>query len=581
MPQSVIYSDSAASSTQPHEECARQRRLSNDFVKRKRSSHLDRPSNFFLRTQLILLSALSASVEGTLFQFSAATSLSNLATWSASSQKSTVVPLDFDIPLFGNATIDRLWFSAFGTLSYNQLISKEVSPDEVDDNIVLAPYFLPSSSGSVKYERYSSSAASQLAEANNNVQNYIEGSFSATHGVLAQWTEVKSPEDSSLKNTFQAFIVTDESEAYAIFNYDQIQYTTGIDGDTAAVGAFVNSEDTNSCWRVINGTNLDLEQLTQTSNCRTPGRWVMRLDEILHCRDQFTTACGDEPQNGEWTHETGFFENSNRWDFFVRYSCKDDFEITPNNTIQDSFCVYDPDYYESKWSCVNPPRCQDFSVAKDYETTLIITHIDGIPINQIYKEEGEAGYEEFQEKVTQAIQELLVQIGLDESVVTEINISKDNVSINRDAGGDEVLTVEFDSLLPTQTKDTATETDIEEAFNEFLASNPEVNDVVFLPSADVKDKSRACLELCLGCKNPNGCQGPPPEIPPNKCCGTCSNPNHEGGKAYSTINMACCKDQFIYNPDTHSCCDSGSKSAGGYSLFMKVKGSTCGLDGPN
>jgi hypothetical protein len=45
--------------------------------------------------------------------------------------------------------------------------------------------------------------------------------------------------------------------------------------------------------------------------------------------------------------------------------------------------------------------------------------------------------------------------------------------------------------------------------------------------------------------------------------------------------MACCKDQFIYNPDTHSCCDSGSKSAGGYSLFMKVKGSTCGLDGPN
>ena len=39
MPQSVIYSDSAASSTQPHEECARQRRLSNDFVKRKRSSH--------------------------------------------------------------------------------------------------------------------------------------------------------------------------------------------------------------------------------------------------------------------------------------------------------------------------------------------------------------------------------------------------------------------------------------------------------------------------------------------------------------------------------------------------------------
>merc|ERR1711881_703708 len=106
----------------------------------------------------------------------------------------------------------------------------------------------------------------------------------------------------------------------------------------------------------------------------------------------------------------------------------------------------------------------------------------GVPINQIYKEEGEDGYEEFQDKVSEAIQELLVQIGLDESVVTEINISKDSISVSRDEGGEEVLTIEFDSLLPTQTKDTATEDDIEEAFNEYLASNPEVNDVVFIAS---------------------------------------------------------------------------------------------------
>lgn len=534
---------------------------------------------FLVSTTLILLSALSISVEGTLISHGPGkTTLTNLNGWSASAQKSTVVALDFDFPLFGNATVDRVWVSAFGTFSYNQLIGKEVRPDDVDDNIVVAPYFLPSSAGECAYERFNGISNSQLQEASDNVENYIGGNFEATHGVLATWTDVKSPEDSSMRNTFQGFIVTDQDEAYVIFNYEKIQYTNSIDGDPAAIGAFVNSEDTNTCWKMINGTDLDLDALTTTSNTNMPGRWVMRLDEILHCQDQFTTACGDEPTNGEWTVEKGYFENNNRWDFFVRYECKEGFEIQPNVTIQDSFCVYDPDYYESKWSCTNPPKCQDFSVAKDYETTLIISHIDGESITDAYRDEGEDGYEEFMEKVTEAIHEVLTQIGLDESVITEITITKDTIVITRDEDQDELLVIEFDSKLPTSTKDTATEDDIENAFNEYLANTPETNGVVFLPSADVKDKSRACLELCLGCKNPNGCKGPLPEIPPNKCCGTCSNANHEGGKPYNTLHAACCQDQFVFNPDTHSCCDSGTITSGGLSLFVKVKGQSC--EGP-
>lgn len=579
MPQST--STINTSSTNQLNKISSRSRNHHGYVKRKRktTSYVDIVNNYFLCTTVILLSCLSISVEGTLISHGGdKTTLTNLNSWSASTQKSTVVALDFDVPLYGNATIDRLWVGAFGTLSYNQLIGKEVRPDDVDDNIVIAPYFLPSSSstpGGCAYERFSDTSISQLQEANSNVETYIGRGFSATNGVLVTWTDVKSSEDSSMKNTFQAFVVTDEDEAYVIFNYDKIQYTTSIDGDTAAIGSFVNSEDTNSCWQVINGTNLDLDALTTTTNTNMAGRWVMRLDEILECNAQFTTACGDEPQNGEWTIEKGYFENNNRWDFFVRYNCKYGFEIQPNVTIQDSFCVYDPDYYESKWSCINPPKCQDFSVAKDYETTLIISHIDGLDITSIYKEEDEEGYEEFMEKVNDAITELLTNIGLDESVITAISITKDSISISRDDQKDELLTVEFDSKLPTSTKDTASEQDIEDAFNEFLSKQPEVNNVVFLPTADVKDKSRACLELCLGCKNPNGCAGPPPEIPPNKCCGTCSNANHEGGKAYNTLNAACCMDQFVYNPDTHTCCDSGTVSNGGLSLFMKIKGNAC------
>jgi len=533
---------------------------------------------FLVSTALILLSTLNVKVEGALYDFDQATTLTNLNGWSASAQKSTVVALDFDFPLFGNASLDRFWVSAHGTLSYNQLISKEMSPETTDDNIVVAPLFLPSSAGNCKYERYNPSSASQsqLEEAEGNVNAWLGfNGFTATHGMLVQWTDAVSAEDSSLKNTFQAFVVTDEDQSYVIFNYDQIDFTTSIDGDSASVGAFVNSEDTNSCWRILNGTNLDLQTLTTTTNTNSPGKWVMRLDELLHCRDQFTTACGDEPQPGEWTSETGYFENSNRWDFFIRYSCKDQFEISPNVTHQDTFCVYDPDYYESKWSCTNPPKCQDFSVAKEFETTLIISHIDGQPVSDIYKEEGEEGYEEFVEAVTDAITELLVAIGLDESVITAINISKELIEISRNEGGSEVFTAEFQVAVPTQTKDTATETDIEAAITEELANNPEQGGVAFLPVVEVKDKTKACLELCLGCQNPQGCTGPPPTIPPNKCCGTCSNPKHEGGKPYSTVTHACCQDQFVYDPETHSCCNSGVESQSSVPLFMKVKGNTC------
>ena len=183
--------------------------ISNDYLKLL--------CNQFPCTALILLSTLNVKVEGALYDFDQATTLTNLNGWSASAQKSTVVALDFDFPLFGNASLDRFWVSAHGTLSYNQLISKEMSPETTDDNIVVAPLFLPSSAGNCQYERYNPSSASQsqLEEAEGNVNAWLGfNGFTATHGMLVQWTDAVSAEDSSLKNTFQAFVVTDEDQSY-------------------------------------------------------------------------------------------------------------------------------------------------------------------------------------------------------------------------------------------------------------------------------------------------------------------------------------------------------------------------------
>lgn len=493
---------------------------------------------------------------------------------------SHVIPLDFEIPLFGNGTIDQLWISTYGSISYNQLISDEVRISDVGDNIVLAPYFLPSLSGTVQYERFES-GSSVLEDASNDVNqlNDFASGFTATNGILVTWTGVVDPLDSSNTNTFQAFILTDyddlaeEGNAYVVYNYEQIDYTEAESGDQADVGLFVNAEDTNSCYQFVNGTLLDRNALTSSSNVGTSGKWAMRIDNMLACKDYFATACGDEPLPGEWTNELTYFENSNRWDFFVRYECKNEFEINPNVTIQDSFCLYDPDYYDSKWSCTNPPKCQDFSVAKEFEVSLVITEINGQPIGDIYKEPGEVGYEEFVEQVEDAIAELLEAVGLDEGVITAILISKDAVELIRELNEEEVFTVEFDFTIPTTTRDTANEDDIATELSNYIEVTVTINGVSFDPLVDVKDKTKACLELCLGCKNPEGCFGQPPTVPPNKCCGTCSNANHEGGKAYSTLTHACCKDEFIFDPDTHVCCDVSSSSSS--PIYSKIKGQTC------
>ena len=221
-------------------------------------------------------------------------------------------------------------------------------------------------------------------------------------------------------------------------------------------------------------------------------------------------------------------------------------------------------------------------MAKDFETTLIIANIDGQPVSQLYKEENEEGYEEFMAAVNQAIDELLASIGLDESVITGVVVEPDNVELSRnmDGGLDEgtIFRVEFNYAVPTQTRDTATKSDVENAIIQELSIRPEQNKISFLPLAEVRDNTPDCLESCLGCQNPNGCSGQAPLVPPNKCCGTCSSPDHQGGKPYSTTTHACCGDQFVYDPETHSCCDSFQVGLGGTSLFTKVKGTGCPMN---
>jgi len=500
--------------------------------------------------------------------------------WPANTQKTQLVSLGFDLPLFGEA-VDLMWLSRYGTISYDRMIGSQTVMEDIDDNIVLSPYFLTSLGGKLKWERLSS-PNSELTTASDDVNSYDStANFAATSGLLVTWENVKSAQDTALKNQFQAFLVTDGVSSYVIYNYDKIEFTQSIAGDAPTVGAFAISEDQNTCLRVLNTTaTLDVDNLTSSSNCGTAGKWIMRLHEKLTCLDTFQTACGDEPQAGEWTVETGYFENTpEKWDFFVRYECKSGLEIAPNVTIEDSYCLYDPDYYESKWSCTDPPKCQDFTVAKKFEITMTITEIQGENINNAYREPVESGYEDFRDEVHTAIHTLFTNVGLGDNEVTALDIDKASIpALNRQNYNDDefVFVVDIDFLLPTTTRDTATEEDIIEAVKEYISHTPTVEGVTFTTHVAVKEKTDACLEICLGCKNPNGCLGPPPLIPPNKCCGTCTNGKHEGGIAYSTSTHACCNDEFIYDPAKYVCCPKDDGPSAG---FFKHKGLHCDVEG--
>merc|ERR1711981_452455 len=124
-----------------------------------------------------------------------------------------------------------------------------MTPETMDDNIVLAPFWVASGAGSCKYERYNPSSPGnqdQLNDADDNINAWLGfNGFTATHGTLIQWTDAVSAEDSDDKNTFQAFAVTDGTQSYVVFNYEKIDYSSSIGGEDAAVGIFVNSEDSN------------------------------------------------------------------------------------------------------------------------------------------------------------------------------------------------------------------------------------------------------------------------------------------------------------------------------------------------
>eukprot|EP00057_Strongylocentrotus_purpuratus_P021273 XP_011675747.1 PREDICTED: sushi, nidogen and EGF-like domain-containing protein 1 [Strongylocentrotus purpuratus] len=114
---------------------------------------------------------------------------------------------------------------------------------------------------------------------------------------IATWDRVAffGAADTSIRNSFQAVMVTDGRYSFAIFNYGEINWTTGgasggdsgtgLGGTPAQVG--FNAGDGVTFYSVPGSRTAAVVNIETTSNIDVPGRWVFRTDnsniEGLEC----------------------------------------------------------------------------------------------------------------------------------------------------------------------------------------------------------------------------------------------------------------------------------------------------------
>ena len=99
-------------------------------------------------SSLILTSGISAT------QFTSSSPTTLYSSWVTSAGlQATNHDIGTNVPLFGTGTIDELYINNYGGLSYNDIDSADTIPAQVADNILIAPFFLPSVGGSVSTKK--------------------------------------------------------------------------------------------------------------------------------------------------------------------------------------------------------------------------------------------------------------------------------------------------------------------------------------------------------------------------------------------------------------------------------------------
>ncbi|XP_038073405.1 sushi domain-containing protein 2-like [Patiria miniata] len=256
-------------------------------------------SAIFAATFCILMLFVSRSHvngNGLLFPFGAAEGDSFLS--QSDDASSGAIPITIPFPFFDHSH-DALFVNTNGVVSFLIPVSQyTLTPFPLDGDRRLVAVFWAdvdiSHGGSVSYRKLHRTPSNEelFGQADGIIrQAFIDQSkFSSSWMFIATWDEVPffgaSGEALQITNTFQALLVTNGRHSFAIYNYEDIRWTTGtasggdssngLGGTPAQVG--FNAGDGFTFFGVPESRTDAIVDIDQDSNIGTRGRFLFRID---------------------------------------------------------------------------------------------------------------------------------------------------------------------------------------------------------------------------------------------------------------------------------------------------------------
>merc|ERR1712184_98583 len=196
-----------------------------------------------------------------------------------------------DVHYFGS-TYNNAYFSSNGVISFNQGVSSFTSQAfPISGMTMFSPFwsdFNTAIEGTWSYRqlRPGSDLAQASAIVNYELDDY--SSFVGTDGVIVTYSGVAMfgrYSASDRKNDMQAILVHDNNHSFAIFQYGDIEWTTGTasGGDSCdglgGTPAQVGFNDGNGNFYSVPGSQTDdMQHIDDRTNCRTTGRFIFKVD---------------------------------------------------------------------------------------------------------------------------------------------------------------------------------------------------------------------------------------------------------------------------------------------------------------
>jgi hypothetical protein len=148
--------------------------------------------------------------------------------------------------------------------------------------------------GSISYSQPVVTGGNSLERAKQQIQNWTQyESFQPTYLIVATWNNVGYNEmQNNRLNTFQCVVATDGDMTFAIFLYNQLEWSQGQNSAIARVGFYSGAE--NDPWKMPCSGTQNIESLVNSSNIGENGMWLFRIDQ-----DTIEPACTDKTMCGE------------------------------------------------------------------------------------------------------------------------------------------------------------------------------------------------------------------------------------------------------------------------------------------